>query len=212
MNATLKVNFVTSGFPHGFTDKFIEELKKYLVSHKCFVFVASDFGVHKRTAMYFNIFLNHFMEKDIHFEEAYIIDYEVTPAEAVSLIERADVVWLSGGPTLKQIRGIKDYKLVDALQKRHGITIGMSAGSINMAKKVVLAKDLSDNVPELTTYEGIGLVDFNIEPHLESASREHLMDVEIAAKISPIYGLHDGAFIEDIGGKFKVFGEYSLFQ
>lgn len=208
----MKINFVTSGFPNGFTDEFTEEVKKYLSSNNSFVFVASDFAVHDRTNIYLDIFLKYFSDKDINFKEANIIDYKVTPAEAVSLIEKSDVVWLSGGPTLVQIRCIKEYGLIDALQKRNGITIGMSAGSINMAKKVVLAKDLNDNVTELSLYDGIGLVDFNIEPHLNTASKEHYNDVEIAAKVSPIYGLHDNAFIEDIDGSFKVFGQYNLFE
>jgi peptidase E len=162
--------------------------------------------------MYLGIVLEYFRDKDINFREVKVIDYEVTPVKALSLIEKADVVWLSGGPTLVQIRCIKEYGLISALQKRNGITIGMSAGSINMAKKVVLAKDLADNVPDLSVYDGIGLVNFNIEPHLNTASKEHLNDVEIAAKVSPIYGLYDNAFIEDIDGEFKVYGKFKLFM
>lgn len=80
-----------------------------------------------------------------------------------------------------------------------------------MAKKVVLAKNINDNIPELSIYNGIGLVDFNIEPHLNAANSEHIREIEIAAKVSPIYGLHDEAFLEVVDGSMKIFGEYRLF-
>lgn len=107
-----------------------------------------------------DIFLKLFGNKDIIFGYTAIVDRAQSPRDAISLIEKADVVWLSGGNTLLQIRDIKNYGLLDALRQRSGITIGMSAGAINMAKNVVLAKDVSDSIPELSLYEGIGLVDF----------------------------------------------------
>lgn len=111
-----------------------------------------------------------------------------------------------------QMEAIRNHGLIEALQQRNGITVGLSAGAINMAKKVVLAKDMEDGIPELSIYDGIGLVDFNIEPHLNSATREHIKDVEIAAKVAPIYGLHDEAFLEVGDDGMKVFGEYRLFE
>jgi dipeptidase E len=80
------------------------------------------------------------------------VDNEVSPEKAKESVETANVVWLSGGPTLAQMESIRRYGLIPALCARDGITIGMSAGAINMAKRVVLAKELSDDVPELSVY------------------------------------------------------------
>ncbi len=208
----MKVSYVTSGFPNGFTHEFIKELAKYLTCKRNFVFVASDFSMHDKTSYYKDLFLQFFKDKGIVFENAFVVDYEMDSATAVSLIEAADVVWLSGGNTLLQMKNIKNYGLIDALQRGNGITIGMSAGAINMAKKVVLAKNVDDDIPELSVYDGIGLVDFNIEPHLNKATCEHIRDVEIAARVSPIYGLHDEAFLEVVDGEMKTFGVYKLFK
>lgn len=208
----MHINFVTSGFPNGFTDEFVRELKKYLSSDLHFAFVASDFSVHEKTDRYLRLFLKLFEEKGICFGKSTIVDYEIAPTDAIHIIDNADVVWLAGGPTLTQIHHIKEYGLINALQKREGITIGMSAGSINMAKRVVLAKDLHDNVLELSIYDGIGLVDFNIEPHLDFGDKEHIADIVLASKVSPIYGLYDESFILDIDGNYSVFGEYHLFE
>lgn len=207
----MKINFVTSGFPNGFTDEFIHELKKHLTSTENFVFIASDFSRHPITRHYLERFLTHFQHKAITFQNSYIVDFELLPEEAKKRIAEADVVWLSGGPTITQITHINDYGLVEALQNRSGITIGMSAGSINMAKQVVLARDINDNVPELSIYDGIGLVDVHIEPHLNEASEEHIRDIEEAALHAPIYGLYDESFIVDADGDITVFGDYKLF-
>lgn len=119
---------------------------------------------------------------------------------------------LRAGSTLAQIYNIKKLELIDALQYREGVTIGMSAGAINMAKKVVLARDLDENLLEMAQYDGIGLVDINIEPHLNKSSSEHIEDVKIASEVSPIYGLNDETFIKVVNGCMEIFGEYRLFS
>lgn len=59
----------------------------------------------------------------------------IMPDKAVKLIEEADIIVLAGGPTLKQISSIHEYGLAPALREQQGITIGISVGSINMAKR-----------------------------------------------------------------------------
>jgi len=210
--AAMKACFLTSGFPNGFTDEFIHELKNYLSPINRLAFVASDFSAHEKTMKYKNIFVQWFADCGIAFESVIVVDNCITPEEAVYAIQTSNVVWLSGGPTLTQIEDINRYGLIPSLCERSGVTIGMSAGSINMAKRVVLAKDLSDGIPELSVYDGIGLVDINIEPHINSASDMHLSDVAAAAKVSPIIGLPDGSFILDVDGSSSIFGEHHLYQ
>ena len=152
-----------------------------------------------------------FKHSHIVFNEKYIIDDKVTRDMAIKYIEKASIIWILGGDTLKQISYIKDYDLIPALQRREGLTIGMSAGSINMAKKVVLAKDESDNIPELSLYTGIGLVDVNVEPHFNEATEEHIEEIKKAAQIAPIYALHDGSFIKVDFNGMRIFGPYHLF-
>jgi len=210
----MTINFLTSGFPNGFTDVFINEVKKYLTNKSTFVFIASDFDyqAHDITEHYCKLFLDMFRSFDIEFEHVYIIDYRVSMERAAILTEIADFVWISGGDTLKQISYIKEYQLIDTLRNRNGITMGMSAGSINMAKRVVLARDVHDNVPELSIYEGIGLVDINIEPHIDLNRVEHIEDIKEAAKHNAIYGLYDESFITVVNDKVEIHGEYIVFS
>ena len=158
----MKVSFLTSGFPNGFTDEFIKCIKDYYYNNGSFVLIASDFSNHSKTDRHKDVFLSMFRSNGILFNEVHIIDDRITQKKAVQYIEKADVVWLASGDTLKQIEYLKEYNLIPVLQSREKITIGMSAGSINMSKRVVLAKDVNDNIPELVIYDGIGLVDINI--------------------------------------------------
>lgn len=142
----------------------------------------------------------------------HIIDDRITREKASQYIEKADIAWIAGGDTLKQIAYLKEYNLIPALQSREGITIGMSAGSINIAKRVVLAKNIHDNVPELSIYDRIGLVDINIEPHLDSASEEHMRDIYEVSQYSAIYGIYDNTFIKITNDTMDIYGTYFKYE
>jgi len=209
----MKVSILTSGFPNGFTDDFIQCVKDYYNNDNgSFVLIASDFAGHSKTDRYTDAFINMFRNNGIVFNEVHVIDDRITPEKAVQYIEKADIVWISGGDTLKQIAYLKEYNLIGVLQSREGITIGMSAGSINMAKRVVLAKDINDNIPELAIYDGIGLVDINIEPHLDSASEEHMKEVYEASHYTTIYGIYDNTFIKIANDTMKINGVFFKYE
>lgn len=202
----MKVSILTSGFPNGLTEDFAKCIKEYYRGGGSFVFITSDFSDHIKNDKYSNIFLNMFINNSIVFNEAYTIDNRISESKAIELIEGADVVWISGGDTLKQIEDMRKYNIIPALKKREGITVGMSAGSINMAKKVVIAKDLRENIPELTIYDGIGLVDINIEPHLDITDEEHMKEIYEASRFARIYGLYDEGFIKVADDSLEIYG------
>lgn len=172
--------------------------------------VSSDFSAHEKSMHYWGQYLQDFARNGIRFSQGLLVDFSVTSQKAASMIEVADAVWLSGGPTLTQIRHIREYGPTEVLQKRDGVTFGMSAGSINMAKQVLLAKDLNDGIEKLCQYEGIGLVDFSIEPHFADAEITRMADILAAAERAtwPFYGLYDESFIVEAQGKRTFFGPY----
>lgn len=208
----MRALFVTSGFPNGFPAGFLEQLQRFLPRTESFVMVASDFSAHEKSERYLAGYLRDFSQKGIAFSQGRLVDFSVSPRQAVSMIEEADAVWLSGGPTLTQIRQIKEYGLIPVLQKRDGVTIGMSAGAINMARQVLLARDPGDGIESLCQYEGIGLVDFSIEPHFADAEKNRMADVLAAAECAmrPFYGLYDESFIVEAQGTRSFFGPYRL--
>lgn len=209
----MQISLLTSGFPNGFTQDFIHCVKQYYSNKGSIIFIASDFAGHDRTDHYTAILSNMFQAEGILFKEIFVVDDRVTSETAIQYIKRASVIWLSGGDTLKQIDHLQQYNLIPSLQGKQGLIIGMSAGAINMAKKVVLAKDEDDFIPELSVYEGIGLVDINIEPHIDSSSQKHLdEDLKEASKFAKIYGLPDESFIKVIDDEIEIFGDYKIFE
>ena len=78
----MKVNFVTSGFPNGFTEMFLAELRRYLPAQGFFVMVASDFSAHEKSQQYIRDFFVH----GISFQEAALVDFTISQKEAVSLV------------------------------------------------------------------------------------------------------------------------------
>lgn len=208
----MKVLFLTSGFTNGFTDDFIQRIKEYYCNKGSLVFIASDFSGYSKTDRHINLFVSMFKERGIVFDKVQVIDSRVSKDEAIHYLEKADIVWIAGGDTLKQISYIKEYGLIPYLQSRNGITIGMSAGSINMAKRVVLPKDIEDNIPELSIYDGIGLVDINIEPHLDTEREKHIEEIYEAAKYATIYGLFDNSFIKVVDDTIEFYGTYIKYE
>ncbi|MEG1009919.1 MAG: Type 1 glutamine amidotransferase-like domain-containing protein, partial [Clostridia bacterium] len=103
----MKVSLLTSGFPNGFTDDFIQCIKNYYNNDGSFIVIASDFTEYSKTDRYTDIFLSMFRDKGIVFNEVHIIDDRIAQKKAVQYIEKADIVWISGGDTLKQIAYLK---------------------------------------------------------------------------------------------------------
>jgi dipeptidase E len=208
----LKTCFLTSYFKNEFTEDFKREFKRYSKVNKRFVFIPSSFKNHFKTEKYCDNILELFKKMNVIFEDVKIIDYEVSKLEAEDIILNSDVVWLSGGDTLMQMNHFNEYNLRDILNKYIGVIIGMSAGSFNMADKVIQPKDEDENVYELSVYKGLGLVSINIEPHLDFNRKKHIEDIKEASKLAPIYGLYDNSFILVRDEVIDIFGEYTIFD
>ena len=200
---------LTSMFPNGFM-RVAKVFQQKIEKRDKFAFVASEFEtLHEKTDKYFRIFLDMFEEAGIHFEEAYVVDGRMSAAEAQKAVVEADVVWLSGGDTPTQFAYFVKYGLVESLQEHQGVIIGMSAGSINMARTSVCTLSCGHRKQEI--YNGLGCVDISVEPHFV---RDYVSDELIElSKDYIIYGLCDDAIIVCSGGTIEFYGEvYKLSQ
>ena len=88
----------------------------------------------------------------------------------------------------------------------------MSAGAINMGDHVVLAKQESDHIPQLSEYRGLGLTEINLEPHYDSSNTEHKEEILQASRIAPILALCDNAFVKVKDQQIQIYGEYTVFD
>lgn len=195
---------LTSMFNGGFNLQAAEVFRQKISKRNKFAFVASEFEkIHEKTDKYFCFFLNMFKGAGIHFKEAYVIDGRMTADEAQKKIAEADVIWLSGGDTPTQFRYFQKYGLEKTIKQHSGVVIGMSAGSINMAKTSICT--LSCGHFKQKIYNGLACVDISVEPHfIRNEVSDELIDL---SEKHTIYGLCDESFIVCSGKTIEFYGE-----
>lgn len=203
----MMVKILTSGFPNGFPDDFSRLLRTYIKTGMNLAFVASEFeNIYEKTDWYCNHFLKMFSDCGITFGCVDVIDSRISKETAQDTIRNADVLWLAGGDTPTQFAYLESYGLIPYIRKQKGVIIGMSAGSINMAKTAVCTLTCKHN--KLEIYEALGLVEFSVEPHLD---KDNITDELIAlSEEYPLYGICDDGAIICTEGKTSYIGDVFL--
>ena len=137
---------------------------------------------------------------------------------AKEFVDKANLIFLSGGNTFLQSEFFKEINLKALLENYNGIVVGQSAGSINMAKDVFNSPEQSENSDPIY-FEGLGLTKMNIEPHWkndisafdedEKYQRNYILE---ESEKRAIYGLCDGSYILINNDEVKIYGETYLIK
>ena len=172
----------------------------------------SDFNDENANNHYVEKLLNAFKNKNVIFDEYYIIDNRYKQNEIIDIINKSNILFILGGDTLNQINNIKKNSLIEYICDENKLIIGMSAGAINMAKRVVLAKDLEDNIPELSIYDGIGITNINIEPQCDFNNKTHWSDLLEASFKTKLIVMHDDSYIIINGEDINYYGHYLVLE
>jgi len=152
-----------------------------------------------------------------------IVDISALPKEVwLPRLEKADVLFFSGGTTYHLMNWIKKSGLVDLLPEflKTKVWAGISAGSMVTNPNLALSsKDRKMYYEEKfgeASEQALGLVDFYIRPHFNSPSfpklRKEYLE-EIAATMSgTIYALDDNSALSYDNGKIEIVseGEYLI--
>lgn len=189
-------------------DEIINFINENVKENKIISFVASSFDNYDSTDKYVDKLLKLFSDKNMYFNNIKIIDNRMNMEEMAKSIKISNIIFLLGGDTLKQIDYINKYNLKEVINDKNKIIIGMSAGAINMAKRVVLAKDEDDNIPKLSIYEGLGITNLNIEPHCDFRNDKHWKDLKEASKYTNLIVMNDDCFIIVNNEKIKYYGSF----
>ena len=132
-----------------------------------------------------------FAEWDMSFEHVAVIDDRTPLRTGQQMIGTADCVFLMGGNPTEQMALIRRKGLAEALHSFAGVLLGVSAGSINMARR---ALDVWESpVP----YEGLGLTGITIKSHVNEEEMELLEKLRVisAAEQLPICAMEDESAI-----------------
>lgn len=183
-----------SGFPtHHFPDAVVQVLRENLPRRESLVFVSAwpeDFarndddgdGMH---AM--------FAERGMAFAAHRVIDRRTGAAEAVRLVREADCVFLMGGDATLQMALIRDLGLVPELRDSRAVTLGVSAGAMNMGRQV------ADVWETKALYEGIGLTDIVTKGHY-AGDAWFIPTLKAFSMTRPIVAMEDESAIFIRGG------------
>jgi dipeptidase E len=116
---------------------------------------------------YFGLTANYFARYGIRDIRYFDLNQEYDPKNIKDILPH-DIVYLSGGNTFYFLYLLQKRNLLHVLREyasSGGVLVGVSAGSIIMAKSIITATFFDENSIGLEDLESLGLVDFDFYPH-----------------------------------------------
>lgn len=140
-----------------------------------------------------------------------LIDGRTKKEAGLKLLENADIIYLQGGDPLLQLKYIKDNKYDIFLRNYNGIILGLSAGSLNIAKKAFYSKD--EDFIKSFFYDGLDLADITVDPHFDITDDTRVQEIKNASFEREIIGLPDySAVVADENGRINYVGINYIFN
>lgn len=164
-----KLTYVFSGFsPAEHFGKEVSQIfEKDLKGCENIIFIPGGMGKNNKTDKYVNTDVEWFREIGINIKNIDILDIGMSRKTVKEKINRADIIFLMGGNTIKQYEFVCQLKIQKEIKEFKGAVIGVSAGAINLGKISLCSKDLEDGVEKTQIYNGIGRVNYTFEPHFD---------------------------------------------
>lgn len=205
------INYLFSGInpEKGFTKEQANYLKKDIKDNSNIVFIASIFSDYKKNDELFENYIKYFENNNIKFRKSSIIDNRISITLAHELINDADIVFLLGGNPEMQMKSINKYDLKKYIKKVN-IVIGVSAGSMNQSKRVMYKDDFENF--KMKDYEGLGLVEINIFPHVDLNNSSIMNEVTEISEYMELILLPNDSFVRVHNEDIKFFENYYLMK
>lgn len=184
--------------------------KNDMVLYKNIVFVPANFENMEKVNGYANIDVSWFKEIGINLNGITVLNDTMTKEEMFRSIENADIIFLMGGDTLKQNDFLMKNDLKPIIKTFKKVVIGISAGAINLSNISLCSKDEEDGVEKTITYEGIGRINYTIEPHFDIDNKILLQNelYPLSEKMT-IYGLPNNTGVRIINKNFEIlYGDF----
>ena len=184
--------------------------KNDMVLYKNIVFIPANFENMEKVNGYANIDVSWFKEIGINLNEITVLNDTMTKEEMFRSIENADIIFLMGGNTLKQNDFLMKNDLKPIIKTFKKVVIGISAGAINLSNISLCSKDEEDGVEKTITYEGIGRINYTIEPHFDIDNKILLQNelYPLSEKMT-IYGLPNNTGVRIIDSNFEIlYGDF----
>lgn len=188
----------------------VDQIKKSVSRYNNLLFVCSDPYDYKKSENYKEIIEKSLSLSGIKFDFSDLIDSR-NWLFTRSLIKNSDFIIILGGNPLIQMEFFNSIEFKEKIKDFEGCLMGISAGSINLAKKSYCSKDKENE--ESTHYKGLGLTNITIEPHFDIEDKERIENILLKdSYTNPFVALPDDSFLVLNDKDIKVFGKAYYFS
>lgn len=168
----------------------------------------------KESGIYYNGIVGSFAAYGISESHITFVNYfEDTKESAVQKIEKADILYFTGGRPDRMMDRIKEFDLADVLRKHNGIVMGYSAGALIQLSEYHISPD--KDYKEFQYYDGLGyLNNFYLEVHYRNTKVQNKAIHRVLDERSKtVYAtaFMSGAVIAD-NGSIKLLGNVKAFN
>ena len=205
----MKTHYYLGWFNNFFPDKLGRVLQEDITDRKSLVMISSNPLFYEDDGTTERSWLD---QAGILFDEYHLINYRVQKEDAQTLIQKASVIFLLGGNTVKQNEFLMEYELSDWIKNSSAIVMGASAGAINMSAKWLCSKNFGYNVETSAIYEGIGLDDFAVLSHFDLENNMALVQEELStlSEEMNVYASNKDCAVRIKGDKIDILGQVYL--
>lgn len=222
LNNNIKVNDIKVAQKCDNLNGFVDRIRNYLGNTiNKLVYIASDPADYVKVDMYSDILMKSLELDGFIINEMIKVDNRFN-GNIEELIKSADLILLSGGHVPTQNKFFHKLNLKKLLKSFVGVVVGQSAGSMNCSKIVYVPPEKEGEFTDdfVRYYDGLGLTDINIMPHMDISYNDNINGngkntidycFEDSYNIN-IYGLYDSAFIEVSDTNTVIYGKAELIK
>lgn len=158
------------------TNGFVDRIREALPQNPTALFICSDPDDHEGTCRFAAETTGAFVEAGIAFSGYQVLDW-TNARRAYGLITTSDLIILSGGHVPTQNAFFRKIRLRHMLRHFHGVVMGISAGSMNMADEVYVQPEApgESDLGFQRFAPGLGLTGVNICPHYQKV-KDNILD------------------------------------
>mgnify|MGYP001624364051 FL=1 len=191
-------------------NQFLLNMKKSLKNNKKFVLIASNPFNFEQNDKFLEMDIEALKLSNLSFDECLILDNR-NKTKVSEVLKDSSLIFLCGGNTYIQNQFFNEIDLKNYIKDLDSTIVGISAGAINSADIVFNSPEEDNDLSNPYILVGLGLTEFNIEPHFDIHNDNILQMKSILDESYKrvIYGLPDGSYI--VGN--KVYGRcYKIYQ
>lgn len=197
-------------------NQFLDRIQAALPANPQVLFVCSDPDDHDMTCHFAADTTAAFSEAGIAFQGYQVLD-GTNASHAYGMISHCDMIVLSGGHVPTQNAFFRKIRLRHLLRSFHGVVLGISAGSMNMAGTVYSQPEAPGESldPDFKLFvPGLNLTHVNILPHCQKAMHYRLDGKRLYEDVTyphsmghTFYALEDGSWFYQDAEEFLLFGK-----